>query len=310
MPIPAFENIVLQLATADRRIDSPPVNPGASRFDDYSVVSLMDIIETSNDQTFGALSFIGGAVSEWRMLQQLEGVISIPALPRATCVGFLASVEQLKVAAQQLHLPSSVAIIEDGFEDALQQLSPDRPLSSYEFQSLISYAERVISVFRAEAKARRFFVLRPQHADFLSPAGPLFGDDVEDAFPRAAQEIADAGYCRAAGLWTASVMHLMRAVEEPLSSLAAWAGVDVGQNWNTALNQIDKHLREQTRSAHGAEAEQWASEASAHLRAIKNAWRNHAQHGQARYNEAEAIAIWNNVEFLMRSLAKKLGQPR
>jgi hypothetical protein len=78
---------------------------------------------------------------------------------------------------------------------------------------------------------------------FYSPTTPLFGDAVADAFPAAEQEITDAGKCRAAGLWTASVMHLMRAIEEPLNSLAQWLGAETGQNWNTALNQIDAKLR-------------------------------------------------------------------
>ena len=103
-------------------------------------------------------------------------------------------------------------------------------------------------------------------------------------------------------------MHLMRATEEPLRALAEWAGVDVGQNWNNALNQIDSRLKERTKTAHGADEEQWASEASAHLRAIKNAWRNHAAHGLARYDEQDAVAIWSNVQSLMQTLAKKLSR--
>lgn len=180
-------------------------------------------------------------------------------------------------------------------------------LDLFQIGQLAGSLEYQIRAFRDEIDARALFVMNPIHVSFYAPTTPLFGEAVDDAFPAAAQEIADAGKCRAAGLWTASVMHLMRAIEEPLNSLAQRFGVDTGQNWNTALTQIEAELRARNKSQHGENEEQWASEASAHLRAVKNAWRNYAQHGRARYNEEEAVSIWNNVQSLMQTLAKKLG---
>lgn len=151
------------------------------------------------------------------------------------------------------------------------------------------------------------FVLPSKHAGFYA-AKPHFGEAVDDAFPSAAQEIGDAAKCRALGQWTACVLHLMRALEPALNALAGYVAVQPDQNWNTALNQIDAKLRAITKANDGAEAEQWASEASAHFRTVKNAWRNHAAHGRARYNEDEAVAIFDNVRFLMTTLAGRLSE--
>jgi hypothetical protein len=173
---------------------------------------------------------------------------------------------------------------------------------------LLSAVEYLLKAFRDELSARAMFVMEPAHVGYYAPSDPLFGQAVEDAFPSASPEIEDAGKCRAVGRWTACVMHLMRALETPMNSLASKYDVVTGQNWNTALNEIDKCLRGVNKLNGGLAAEQWASEASAHLRAIKNAWRNHAQHGRARYDEEQAVAIWGNVGSFMKTLARDLTE--
>ena len=103
-------------------------------------------------------------------------------------------------------------------------------------------------------------------------------------------------------------MHLMRALEPALEALATSLGIEAGQNWNTALNQIDAELRKIGRSSHGPSEEQWASEAVLQLRAIKNAWRNHAMHGAGRYGEEDAVRIFDSVKYLMQTLAARLSE--
>lgn len=253
------------------------------------------------------MSYIGAAVAEWKMLLQLDGHVIRPAMTMNDKTAFLRSVQLLKDVATSLSMPTTVSVIDTDYDHILERLVPNRPFSSQELQHLVMFGEKILSVVVAEAGERTFIALAHAHSSFLSPTAPLFGEAVENAFPLAGQEIADAGKCRAAGLWTASVMHLMRAIEEPLGLLAQRLGVETTQNWNSALNQIEAELRARKRSQHGADEEQWAAEATAHLRAIKNAWRNYAQHGRARYNEEDAISIWNNVQSLMQTLAKKLG---
>jgi hypothetical protein len=55
------------------------------------------------------MSYIGGAISECRLLQQLEGHIAAAAIPFETRVGFMKSVELLKEAASDLSMRTSLA---------------------------------------------------------------------------------------------------------------------------------------------------------------------------------------------------------
>jgi len=254
------------------------------------------------------MSFIGGAISEWRLLQQLDGHITPQMLPMDTRVGFLKSIELLKEAAQSLAMHTSLGVIAMGWEDAIEQMAVNRPLSVHELQRLVSYGEQVTTTFIAESGSIALIALSAGHSGYFDPSSPLFGEEVDDAFPTASSEITDAGKCRAAGLWTACVMHLMRGLEPALSALAQSMEVVPDQNWNSALNQIEGKLREIRKSNAGVDSEQWASEAVLQLRAIKNAWRNHAMHGRVRYNEDEAIRIFDSVKYLMQSLACRLSE--
>jgi len=251
------------------------------------------------------MSFVGGAISEWRLVQQLEGHMVPQVISMDTRVGFLKSIEMLKEAGQELSMHTSVNVITMGWDNAFELMAVNRPLSAHELQRLVSFGEQVTTAFVAEAGSISLIGLKAGHAQFHEPAAPLFGEKVDDAFPSAAQEIADAGSCRAAGLWTACVMHLMRGLEPALSALAGSMGITPDQNWNSALNQIEAKLRDIRKSSSGEEAEQWASEAVLQLRAVKNAWRNHAMHGRVRYSEDEAVRIFDSVKYLMQTLASR-----
>ncbi len=254
------------------------------------------------------MSYIGAAISEWRLLQQLEGHIAPASIPFETRVGFMKSVELLKEAASDLSMRTSLGVIEAEWDDAFAQIAVNRPLLAHELQRLANYGERVSTVFATEACSLALMTLAPGHAAYAAPERPLFGDQVEEAFPTASAEIADAGRCRAAGLWTACVTHLMRALEPGLGSLAAWAGVTPEANWNATLNQIEARLREIRKGVDGDEAERWASEAALQLRAVKNAWRNHAMHGRTRYGEDDAVRVFNSTKYLMQTLAERLTE--
>lgn len=215
--------------------------------------------------------------------------------------------DRLNRIAQDLDMPASrgsSARLKTEIEKAVPYA--DR-LTAAQLSGIIREMGNLVSTVHDELEARIMFVVEPGQVSFYL-GEMLFGEAVEDAFPSASQEIGDAGKSRALGRWTACVIHLMRALEPALSSLAEHLGVQTDQNWNKALNEIDAKLREINKSNGGAEAEQWASEASAHLRVVKNAWRNHAAHGRARYDKEEAIAIYENVRPLMRTLARRLAE--
>lgn len=268
----------------------------------------MSLHKIDTDVLLKPMSFLGTAIGEWRLLQQLEGQMVPQVIDFDVRVGFMKSADMLKEAAAAWGMPTAGRVIEQGWDDALATISLRRPLSAHELRGLTTYADKVLSVFVAEAANVSLLTLSATHADFLDPKAPLFGQQVQDAFPSAGPDIADAGRSRALGLWTACVMHLMRALEPALSALAASPKVEAGQNWNTALNQIDAELRNIRKSTHAAAEEQWASEAVLQFRAIKNAWRNQAMHGAGRYGEDDAVRIYESVKFLMQTLAARLSE--
>jgi hypothetical protein len=268
----------------------------------------MSLHKIDTDELLKPMSYLGAAVGEWRLLQQLEGHMVPQAIDFDVRVGFLKSADMLKDAAKKLGMLAAARVIEQGWEEAFALSALRRPLSAHELQRMTIYADKILSVFIAEASNVSLMSLSPAHSAFLDPSTPPFGQPVYDAFPSAVPDIVDAGHSRAFGLWTACVMHLMRALEPALAALAASLDVEVGQNWNTALNQIDTALREIRKSTNGATEEQWASEAVLQLRAIKNAWRNHAMHGVGRYGEEDAVRIYESVKFLMQTLAARLSE--
>ena len=148
--------------------------------------------------------------------------------------------------------------------------------------------------------------------DLLSEE-PLFGDKVDGAFPSAQYDISEAGRCLALKRSTACVGHLMRALEVALSSLAKALGLSLStENWNSILNDIEKEIRSRTKATHGPTwkdtDEPFFAEAAAHLRFIKNGWRNHAMHARAKYTDEEAEAIYESVRSFMRHLSGRLSE--
>ena len=265
-----------------------------------------DLHKIETDSLLKPMSYLAGAIGEWRLLAQLDGHIPPQPISFEVRTGFMKSADMVKEAALALSMPAAARVVQQDWESILRILALRRPLSPHELGQVTTYADKLLSVFVAEASGATLIALSADAAPYLDPAEPLFGKAVDTAFPSARRDIHDAGRCRALGLWTACVMHLMRALEPALQALADWVGVEAASNWNAALNQIDAALREMRKSTHGAEDEQWAAEASLQLRAVKNAWRNHAMHGVGRYDETDAIRVFDSVKYLMQTLGTRL----
>src|SRR3546814_1863553 len=100
------------------------------------------------------------------------------------------SVELLKEAASDLSMRTSLGVIEAEWDDAFAQIAVNRPLSAHELQRLANYGERVSTVFATEACSLALMTHAPGHAAYAAPERPLFGEQVEEAFPTASAEIA------------------------------------------------------------------------------------------------------------------------
>lgn len=223
----------------------------------------------------------------------------------------MASIRLIAEQAEQIGLPVTLAasvrcktilerfvVVDGGFQIEAKLIN-----------RLVDYGSQLNQSFSDEIFSKMVLVVDSKHAKFYDDSECLFGEDVENAFPSSVPEIAEAGKCRALGRWTASVMHLMRALEPPLLTLQAAVGVNVPkEQWGQIIDQIEAKIREIKKSSHGKADEQWFSEAASHFRIIKNAWRNHAQHLHERYDEERAVAIYDSVRAFTRQLATRLSE--
>ena len=150
------------------------------------------------------------------------------------------------------------------------------------------------------------------HVELLSDS-PLFGDEVDRAFPSAQYDISEAGRCLALRRSTACVVHLMRALEVALENLANELGMSpTTENWHTVLDEIEKEIKSRNKHTHGQkwkdEDEPYFAKAATHFRMIKNAWRNHAMHARDKYTAEEAEEIYGSVRSFMRHLSARLSE--
>ncbi len=280
-----------------------------------TIVSLWDVIQLDVHHLIGSLSHLASAEKHLAVQRRIlierssqNATEYITSIEVARLVEISVCAHRLNAIAQSLDMPATKGSSARLMTEIEKAVPYGGNLTAAQLAPLISEMGRLVSSVHDELEARLLFVVEPGQAEYYSDAKPLFGEAVNDAFPSASQEISDAGKCRALGRWTACVIHLMRGLEPALNALAKHFDIEPDQNWNTALNQIDEKLKAIRKSTSGAEAEQWASEASAHLRVVKNAWRNHAAHGRARYDKEQAVAIYDNVRPLMQSLAGRLAE--
>lgn len=276
-----------------------------------NLVSLKAMLQISGSDIFSSVSYVGVMLGNLLMIKRYQeaGIEIVLRTPLEERAQYLKKLEIIRDISEPFGLKTVGRLAQIAFDNAVPLLARDSAnYASHELDTLIDDGTTLLRVLALDMEHVQLMTLSETGAADLLTDKAHFGDDVASAFPSAQFELNDAARCRALQCWTASVMHLMRALETPLACLARHCGVDGASNWNKALNEIEARLRDTSRRSDGADAEQWASEAAAHLRAVKNAWRNHAAHGQARYSREDATAIWDNSRALMQTLAKHLNE--
>lgn len=141
----------------------------------------------------------------------------------------------------------------------------------------------------------------------------LFGEKVSSNFSPAVVDIEESAQCLVTGRNTAAVFHLMRVMEVALRVLGKSLNdpsVDPKHNpsWEAILKKCDTEIARplNDRCKEWRDDERFYSEATANLRAVKNAWRNPTMHVEITYDEHQASVVWNAVKGFMEHLATKL----
>jgi hypothetical protein len=180
---------------------------------------------------------------------------------------------------------------------------PDDPRPLFD-----SYRRRVHDAL----KQVTFLAVSDAERGMILPATPLFGTDVDKAFPSAAVDIAEAAKALTFTLFTASVFHCMRASEATLRCLATALGVShQNQNWGTIIQDVERAISSMNTTTHGQnwkELRQFYAEAATHFRMLKDAWRNYVMHSHITYTGQQALDIFNATRALMQHVCMKLHE--
>ena len=141
----------------------------------------------------------------------------------------------------------------------------------------------------------------------------LFGAEVQQSFPSTAYDIKEAGKCLALHRNTAAVCHLMRVLEIGLRTLAVKFNVPYeNKPWNCVIEVAENRLKKiraaKRKPKNWKTDEKFYSEAIAHFRFLKDAWRNYSMHVFERYDENQAESAFNHTKAFMRQLATKLKE--
>jgi HEPN domain-containing protein len=139
---------------------------------------------------------------------------------------------------------------------------------------------------------------------------PLFGERVASKFPKAIEDIQEAGKCLAVARYTACVFHLMRVMEIGVQRFGQKLGVKLAEEkeWGTILNKITdkldaKYPPKTHLTRHQKAARDRYAEAVTYLTNVKNAWRNQTMHPKRTYTPDEAERVFRFAKDYMEYLA-------
>lgn len=212
-----------------------------------------------------------------------------------------------KVVARTLRaLKSEISIL--GIK--LSLLTVDRALAKLQskkctYEMLDSFITSLNGRLEDELSQVILIVVRENNANFYSSQIAHFGNEVENVFTTAAEDISEAAKCFALERYTALVFHLMRAMEIAVAALASkLQATTVDKNgvqlpWGPLVSNISDKVK--TMPA-GNERNNLAEVATL-LVHVKDAWRNPTMHPKQTYTEDQAKVVFDAVGAFMKRLA-------
>lgn len=251
----------------------------------WRIVTLLELLEGHAGAFWSIASTIG------QMIVRLQ----VDAALAESAVGHIgASLGLLTKHAQRLDLRSvsrQCQRIADYIHDEKEEVTHVRLR-----QMLIDVLQRTGD----DLEGRFFLVVPPEYVDLYRQQTPIFGAVVADKFPRASEDVSEAGKCLALDRSTACVFHLMRAMEGAVQALSTKLSIPKPEReWGKLLSDISTKIEAMPK---GDERNRW-SQSFTHLYHVKQAWRNDTMHPKQTYTFAEAKAIFDAVKVFMHHLA-------
>jgi hypothetical protein len=207
--------------------------------------------------------------------------------------------EQLEDRCERLQLGLAVQKI-----NRMRKVEPI--LNPDSIGSLRELRERVLD----ELRSRVFMFIPPERAKFFNDPAAAFGDAVRDRFAGLIADIEGAARCLGCGLSTAAVFHLMRVMEAGVRRLAHRLKVPRNQirrrTWGEILREINSAVAALPSNTPNETArKERFEEIAAHLRHVKNAWRNPVMHPERLYSQEEAETVFDSVRAFINELTRR-----
>lgn len=197
----------------------------------------------------------------------------------------------------------------------LERMLEDVSEGKETFEHMAVGFEELIHRISDEVEEYLFFGIPRERASFYKDAIEKFGQNTVNKFPSIRMEVEEAGKCYATGRYTACAFHLMRVIEVGLRALGKSLNdptLDPSRNpsWEAILKKCDIELQKpfQDRIPEWRTDPEFFNNATANLRAVKDAWRNPTMHIEHIYDEEKSLDLFNKVSSFMRYLATKLNE--
>jgi hypothetical protein len=198
-------------------------------------------------------------------------------------------------------LNAIVTVTEElGFKSSLAQAKRIGPmLDAPNYDALRIAVSELDSRIRDDLQNEWFMHIKGDVFKYYSGTN-LFGADVDGKFPSAKEDIEHAGKCLAVEQDTATVFHLMRAMESAVGALAAKLSIlNPDREWGKLLSDIHVKIE---RMPKGDDRNAW-SECHANLYHVKQAWRHGTMHPKETYTPDQAKEVFQAVRVFMTQLA-------
>lgn len=271
----------------------------------FCVYRLWDFMRINLAHFQDAISKLESIKSHMGVVVEEEKFSQVSSLPIKALFlnGYFDVLEALLQQCNKLTLPSTKKLIE--FE-LLKYKNKHLALTNNDLKSSMEY---LWFSLMNEVNSRLVLILPSEKMAYFEH-DHLFGIQVKNQFPSLDYDIQEAGTSFAVGRWTASVFHCMRVLEKALAALAIELNLGTDsisfENWKNIIDQIEKEIRkldQLPKVPDKIEKLRIYSEAAKEFRYFKDAWRNHAMHSRAIYDELGSSSVLNHTKEFMIALA-------
>jgi hypothetical protein len=195
-------------------------------------------------------------------------------------------------------------------KDILRQFDMRRDWTYREIVSLLRELDKHI---RWDMEKELFMYIPAERAQYYHNQA-LLSSQAMDNFPDAGEEIMLSGDCYAAGCWTASVTHSMRALEKPIHAVAdAIGGVNLPKTielsqWGEIHREIDNKvtkLRGAPLTSQRDEEIAFYSTLNLEFGYFNGIWRRFVAHSRKTYDSPQSKSAMAHVIAFVDTAAKK-----